>query len=153
MKCSCFPGGEGQHPLFLFMAVTNDEGIAQGVRVPSYLGVSRNPWKRLQELNGREGFPASNRLAKKGAPYWVLELVMGPFSRGARQLAVEWAAKSRKVACRVLYALEMACRINADLEKGTDAVAVPTGRVAIWARDASELERLLETSKRPRRSA
>jgi hypothetical protein len=141
------------------MAVTNEEGIAKGVRVPSYLSVSSNPLKRIQELNGRDGFPASNRVAKKGAPYWILKLVVGPFAQGARQLAIDWAGNSRKVACRILYAVQMARRVNACLAKHaseaellSDVGCVPVGPVVIWTDNTSELESLLQTSQaKPRK--
>lgn len=136
------------------MAVTSQEGIDSGVRVPSYLSVSSNPTKRIEEMNGSEGFPASNRVAKKGAPYWILKLVIGPFAQGARDLAEEWANKSRKVACRVLYAVQMVCRINSciardlsheEMLKATGCV--PASKIVIWAHDRSEIESLVENSK------
>jgi hypothetical protein len=145
--------------LFLFMAVTSEEGVEQGVRVPSYLGVSSNPTKRVEELNGVEGFPAANRVAKKGAPFWILKLVIGPFAQGARQLAIDWASKSRKVACRIVYAVQMVCRVNVWFDKHVAADemmravgCVPASRLCIWARDTDEIESLVENNKvKPRK--
>lgn len=154
MACSCFPHGDGRHPLFLFMAITSEEGIARGVRVPSYLGVSSNPLKRIEELNGTEGFPPANRVAKKGAPYWILKLVIGPFVQGARQLADDWANQSRKISCRIVFAIQMVCRINACLEKKLSATemlkrvsCIPQHKVVVWTPDKAGLESLLKDSK------
>lgn len=156
-RCSCFPDGEQQHPLFLFMAVTNEEGLRQGVNVPSYLGVSSNPVKRIEELNGKDEVPAANRVARKGAPYWMLKMVIGPFAKGARQLAKDWASRSRKVACRILFAVQMVCRINECFESHPDKLlqtvgCIPTEKVVIWAHDRHEIEMLVgqHKIKRPR---
>ena len=154
MACSCFPNGEGRHPLFLFMAVTSEEGIEKGVHVPSYLGVSRNPLKRIEELNGTEGFPPANRVAKKGAPYWTPKLVIGPFIQGARHLADDWSNRSRKISCRIVFAIQMVCRINTCLEKKLSAAemlkqvgCIPQRKVVVWTPDKTELESLLKDSK------
>lgn len=160
-SCACFPNGEGRHPLFLYMAVTNEQGIAEGVRVPAFLGVSSNPPKRIIQLNGTATSPPTNRIAKKGAPYWILELVIGPFADGARQLAVDWANKSRKVACRIVFAVQMVCRINDLLKTNpTDQAllesvkCIPARRegVVVWARDKHRIHTLMNNSKaKPRK--
>lgn len=156
--CACFADEKEAHPLFVYMARTSAKGIKKGVRVPSKWGVSSNPPKRVQELNAVEGFKAAGRAARKGAPYWILELVIGPFASGANRFKEE-CAKSRKISCRIQAGIQCACRVNAlvreshaPAELAKLAGCVPIGELVVWARDKQYLMNTLRDAKvKPRK--
>jgi len=160
-SCSCF--GEqiegAKHPQFMFMCVISQEGLVLGLKLPSLLRASTNPHKRIHEFNTKA---TDDRIAKKGAPYWELELVIGPFAEGARQLAVDWSLGSRKLVCRIQAGIQLTCRVNACLEQQmppgeikSKLGCLPETRLHVWARDKEQLIALLsetkvKTRKRPR---
>lgn len=151
---------------FLYMCVTNAEGLARGVRVPPKIGVSTNPFKRVLELNGTDGFEQtpSSRSLRKGAPYWELALAIGPIVDGARAMAEEWAARSRKVSGRLKYGVQMAIRINECIKKRlspeeikalTGCVPQPNTKLVAYSNNRRKLmevisEARVKPRKRPR---
>lgn len=105
------------HPVFVYMASISEEGVKFGTDrlISSRIGISKNPFKRLQEENRAPGFPIGSKLSQKGAPYWQPELVIGPFeasSRTASRFKDEWRRSSRKLHRRIVYGVRRALEMN-----------------------------------------
>jgi len=98
-----------EHPSFVFITSINTAGRATGLwRDESFIGVSSNPNKRLLEINrmsptGRVG----GRTTGPPAPFWQLELVIGPiYARcKAKKFQTEWRQRSRTLRNRIFYGM------------------------------------------------
>lgn len=137
-RCSCPDLKTNRHPLFVIMVSINQEGLDAGVDFPSKISVATNPFLRLKQLNG----PAPKRHGnkRKGAPYWQMDLAVGPFETGANALKKMWSEKSRKVDCRLVAGVKFSALITG-LNEGPKP---PEGsEIVIYARDTSTLYQLL----------
>jgi hypothetical protein len=117
------------------MLSISKEGAEAGVELPSKISVATNPHLRVNQFNGVAG-----KKKKKGAPYWQIDLVVGPFEDGARMLKKMWADKSRKVDCRLVAGV----KFSALAKNIEDGPRPPPGKeITIYARDKRLLFRLL----------
>lgn len=157
-RCGCLTGEAERHPLFTCMFSINEAGKAQGIEFPSRISVATNPLFRAKQLNGqvaaetkgpgskKPGKPKRTK-SKKGAPYWQLDLAIGPFEKGARELKQMWADGSRKVDGRMVAGVKFASQINSMMTKSTPETAkfvVAKGQqMTIYTRDKTQLFPLL----------
>jgi hypothetical protein len=82
------------HPLYLYMMSHETQ---------SYIGVSTNPLFRLNCQNRVPGFASGAKWTRHGAPNWKLDLIIGPFFRGANAFCRQWRDESRKKDCRIAH--------------------------------------------------
>jgi len=102
-----------EHPLWVYMVTINEEGILNGVlNCAPQVGLSRSPPVRLNELNRVEGYRPGSKNSLAGAPYWQLELIIGPFVRGGTKFKKDWLAKSRTAVRRLVFGILMADNWN-----------------------------------------
>jgi len=117
------------HPLFVYLLRVSPANLKKlGVdKFTPIIGRSRNPIKRLHEINER----AADKRTKSLAPYWILWVVIGPFFRQrhpgesetgppplpspsdpshwtASQFKQQWTRGSRKAENRFKYGLMLA---------------------------------------------
>ncbi len=67
------------------------------------IGISANPLRRVMSHNRSPGVPAGSKSTRPGAPNWRLDMVVGPFYRGARQFHAQWREHSRKLRSRLVF--------------------------------------------------
>jgi hypothetical protein len=98
LECTYCSSGQ-KHPYFAYMITINDEGKRVG-RKPwaSHIGLSRNPIIRLPEQNRKSKRRNGSRSTGYGAPYWQIELAIGPFiNGGGRAFVAKWKKEARKL--------------------------------------------------------
>ena len=86
------------------------------------------------------------RKSNKGAPYWQLDLSIGPFETGANELKQMWIDGSRKLEGRMVAGVKFSAFVNELLQKGRETVDIrpPEGKeIVIYSRDQTELVKLL----------
>lgn len=104
----CWPVKK-EHPLWVYMTTISQAGIDNGVlNCAPQVGISRSPPVRLNELNRVAGFRPGSKNSLAGAPFWQLELVIGPFSSGGTDFKEQWLAKSRTAVRRLVFGILMA---------------------------------------------
>lgn len=108
----CWPVKK-EHPLWVYMATISQEGIDSGVyNCAPQVGISRSPPVRLNELNRVTGFRPGSKNSLAGAPFWQLELIIGPFSSGGMDFKEKWLSRSRTAVRRLVFGILMAEKWN-----------------------------------------
>lgn len=109
-ECCVYHHTHTRHPHFAYMITITDEGKAAGCNSDAtHLGISRDPRKRLVEQNRKSKLRRNgSRVTGTGAPYWQLEMIIGPFSKGAKHFVKKWKKKRRTSQRRINYGIEMA---------------------------------------------
>lgn len=76
----------------------------------AYIGISRLPFHRVEKQHNREsGWKTGAKATKQASPYWIVELVIGPFvNGGAEEFKQNWRRKSRRFSRRVKEGVAMA---------------------------------------------
>lgn len=108
----CWPVKK-EHPLWVYMTTISQEGINNGVlNCAPQVGISRSPPVRLNELNRVAGFRPGSKNSLAGAPFWQIELIIGPFSTSGTDFKEKWLAKSRTAVRRLVFGILMAEKWN-----------------------------------------
>jgi hypothetical protein len=108
-------------PLFLYLMVSQNQ---------PYIGISSNPFQRVLSQNRVDGMAPGAKWTRLGAPNWVVDLVIGPFYKGARAFHAQWRRESRKTNCRIVHGCLKTIRYA---DKG----------LHVWARKPSYVKRLV----------
>lgn len=111
-------GNGSQHPMFVYISSQNAEGQRifreQCKQWHPVIGISSNPIKRIDELNGIRTVPRGNKQTAAGKGYWQHDLIVGPFERcgTASDFMVRLKTSHRKYQLRVADAVQRAVALN-----------------------------------------
>lgn len=117
-------------PLFVYLISSKQTNI--------YIGISKDPFSSV-ETHNRNGAPCGPKGTRSGAPHWRIELIVGPFYRGAKQFKKEWRLQSRKLVPRIVHGVAKACHFQ---DRG----------LRVWARDPVWVESMFKDPAKKRRS-
>lgn len=82
-----------------------------------YIGRSSHPFPRLLHHNRVPGHTEGPKETKAGAPWWQLDLILGPFHRGTHNIQKEWRERTRGHRARLLRGLEIGLREQQRLKR------------------------------------
>lgn len=129
----CWPV-EMPHPLWVYMLTISEEGVHnQVLNCAPQIGISRNPLVRVKEQNREVGFAPGSKNSLSGAPYWQVELIIGPFTKQGGSFKQDWLQNSRTALRRFVYGILLAKSWND--KSGTELI--------IYARNKDNAMRLM----------
>ena len=92
-------------PKWFSFLMTNDK---TSQKINTFIGYGRYPAKKVQKYN--EGRGKESKTTKKGAPRWMLHVIVGPFENedDAKDFAGCWRDKSRGIPSRTERGIKLA---------------------------------------------
>lgn len=124
--------------LYLMSADIPNRNGESTKRLKNRIGDASNPFYRIMSQNRRTGYPRGSKSTGSGAPYWKLDLIIGPFTCGATLFKKRWQHQTRELSARILRGIML-------------AKAQQTTKLRVFARDPDYIYRLLvQRSKKQR---